>query len=130
MKMTVRAMRPHTGSGSPANAPRPATTTPAATAVPAGTAAPAQAEQPVRTPRIGITLIAAVAFGAEMAVSARYGYARDELYFLAGGYHFAAGYVDQPPLTPVLARLSAALSGNTLVGFRVLPALAWPRWSS
>ena len=59
-----------------------------------------------------------------MMVSARYGYARDELYFLAGGQHPAFGYVDQPPLTPVLARLSAALTGNTLVGFRILPALA------
>jgi len=34
------------------------------------------------------------------------------------------GYVDQPPLTPLLARISAALTGNTLVGFRILPALA------
>jgi hypothetical protein len=59
-----------------------------------------------------------------MAVSARYGYVRDELYFLSAGQHLAFGYVDQPPLTPLLARLGAALGGNTLAGFRVLPALA------
>jgi hypothetical protein len=59
-----------------------------------------------------------------MAVSARYGYVRDELYFLSAGRHLAFGYVDQPPLTPLLARLGAALTGNTLSGFRVLPALA------
>jgi Dolichyl-phosphate-mannose-protein mannosyltransferase len=76
-----------------------------------------------RPPWLGIAAIAAAGFAAEMAVSARYGYARDELYFLAAGHHLAFGYVDQPPLTPLLARISAAAFGNTLVGFRLLPAL-------
>ena len=58
-----------------------------------------------------------------MAVSARYGYVRDELYFLSAGHHLAFGYVDQPPLTPLLARITAALTGGTLAGFRILPAL-------
>ena len=64
------------------------------------------------------------AVAVELAISARYGYVRDELYFLAAGQHLAFGYVDQPPLTPLLARIAAALSGNTLVGLRILPALA------
>jgi Dolichyl-phosphate-mannose-protein mannosyltransferase len=75
------------------------------------------------TPWRAIAIIALVAFGAEMAVSARYGYVRDELYFLSAGRHPAFGYVDQPPLTPLLARLGAAAGGNTLAGLRVLPAL-------
>ena len=92
---------------------------------PAGTErAPAAASGPVQPPWPGIALIAVAAVAVELAVSARYGYVRDELYFLAAGQHLAFGYVDQPPLTPLLARIAAAPSGNTLVGLRILPALA------
>ena len=76
-----------------------------------------------RPPWPGIAAIAAAAFAVEMAVSARYGYARDELYFLAAGHHLAFGYVDQPSLTPLLARVESAVFGNALAGLRVLPAL-------
>jgi len=86
--------------------------------------APVLASRAVRPPWPGIALIAAAAVAVEMAVSARYGYVRDELYFLSAGQHLAFGYVDQPPLTPLLARISAAVTGNTLVGLRILPALA------
>ncbi|HKR69429.1 MAG TPA: glycosyltransferase family 39 protein [Streptosporangiaceae bacterium] len=85
-----------------------------ATAQPAGRA-PA--------PRLGITMIAVAAFLLELAVSGRYGYVRDELYFLAAGKHLAFGYVDQPALTPLIARISADLTGNSLVGLRIVPAL-------
>jgi hypothetical protein len=70
-----------------------------------------------------VWLVAAAAFGLEMVMSARYGYVRDELYFLAAGQHPAFGYVDQPALTPMLARLDVLLTGNTLIGLRALPAL-------
>src|SRR6185437_4804884 len=92
-------------------------------------AAPRQAATPVpaatasRAPWRGIAIIAVAAFAVEMAVSARYGYVRDELYFLSAGRHLAFGYVDQPPLTPLLARAAAVLGGNTVVGLRVVPAL-------
>jgi Dolichyl-phosphate-mannose-protein mannosyltransferase len=74
-------------------------------------------------PRLGITIIAVAAFLLELAVSGRYGYVRDELYFLAAGKHLAFGFVDQPALTPLIARASAELTGNSLVGLRIVPAL-------
>ena len=53
-----------------------------------------------------------------------YGIFRDELYFIVCGDHPAWGYVDQPPLIPLIASWSHALFGNFLVGFRLAPALA------
>ncbi|HEY7016709.1 MAG TPA: glycosyltransferase family 39 protein [Streptosporangiaceae bacterium] len=91
--------------------------------VPAPAPSPVGPPRAAGSPRLAIAVVAALAFGLEMAVSARYGYVRDELYFLAAGQHLAFGYVDQPALTPLLARLDALVSGNTLVGLRALPAL-------
>jgi len=73
-----------------------------------------------------VWLIAAVGYAVEVAVAGRYGYDRDELYFMVAGQHLSAGYVDQPPLTPLLARLCALVTGDTLVGLRALAALGLP----
>ena len=59
-----------------------------------------------------------------LAVSGRYGYHRDEFYFLASGLHPAFGYVDQPPLTPLITRAEYALFGDSLLALRLAPALA------
>ena len=55
--------------------------------------------------------------------SARYGYHRDELYFLAAGHHLAWGYPDQGPLVPFVMRVFDALGGGSLAIERV-PATA------
>jgi len=52
-----------------------------------------------------------------------YGYHRDELYYVASGNHPAWGYVDYPPITPMLARLDASILGNSPWALRLLPSL-------
>jgi len=42
-----------------------------------------------------------------------YGFFRDELYFLVCGHHLAWGYVDQPPLVAIQARVAELLFGIT-----------------
>ena len=68
--------------------------------------------------------VAATVLAVELLLAGRYGVHRDEWYFLVAGHHLAWGYVDQPPLTPALARLSDMLFGGSLLGLRLLPALA------
>jgi Dolichyl-phosphate-mannose-protein mannosyltransferase len=71
-----------------------------------------------------VLLVAGGLLALEMLVAGRYGFHRDELYFLACARHLAWGYVDQPPLVPAVARLSTALFGNSVIGLRLFPALA------
>ncbi|MEV0618436.1 glycosyltransferase family 39 protein [Nonomuraea sp. NPDC050404] len=67
--------------------------------------------------------IAAIVVITLLSLSPWYGYHRDELYFRLLGQTPAWGYFDQPPLTPLLARLSTELFGDTIVGLRIVPAL-------
>jgi 4-amino-4-deoxy-L-arabinose transferase-like glycosyltransferase len=59
-----------------------------------------------------------------LVVATRYGYHRDELYFLEASRHMAWGYVDQPPLSIALIWVSRTLFGDSLLALRVLPAIA------
>ena len=59
-----------------------------------------------------------------LAALTRYGWFRDELYYMASTDHLAWGYVDQPPLSIALLALVRALFGTSLVAVRLVPALA------
>ncbi|GAA1681454.1 glycosyltransferase family 39 protein [Glycomyces endophyticus] len=66
--------------------------------------------------------LASLALAAVLALTnARYDYHRDELYFRM--LDPAWGYVDQPPLTPLLGQASIALFGDTLWALRIPSAL-------
>jgi len=71
-----------------------------------------------------VLLVGGGLFAVLMAFATRYGYHRDELYFRMLGEDVALGYFDTPPLTPMIAKLSIALFGDSVVALRVVPALA------
>jgi 4-amino-4-deoxy-L-arabinose transferase-like glycosyltransferase len=92
-------------------------------AIPAATPArPASVSPSDRVPVLA-WLIAAVFVAVELAVSGRYGFQQDELYFIVAGHHLAFGYVDQPPLAPLLTRITDIL-GVSPTAIRIIPALA------
>lgn len=74
--------------------------------------------------RTEVGAVAAVLGLTLLVFSGRYGYHRDELYFLAAGHHPAFGYPDQPPLVPLLARLMDVLAPGSLVALRLPSTLA------
>ncbi len=71
-----------------------------------------------------VVFFSAVALLAHLLTNGRYGYFRDELYYIACARHLDFGYVDQPPLSILLLRLSQMLFGDSLFSIRLLPALA------
>ena len=90
------------------------------TATPAPATAPTAAEPLVPMgswlAAAGVTLVLA-------ALGGRYGFHRDELYFIEAGHHRAWGYPDQPPLVPLLATAWHDLTGGSLWAFRLVPAV-------
>jgi hypothetical protein len=87
------------------------------------------ARSPLRSALLPAALFAVITFLVHLASSLwgshlGYGFFRDELYFLVCGHHLAWGYVDQPPLVALQARVAEALFGLSPTGIRILSFLA------
>jgi len=77
--------------------------------------------------RFDLRLLAAVAAAKvvlNLAFAGRYGYFRDELYYIACTDHLAWGYVDHPPLSIFILWISRHLIGDSLYAIRLPAALA------
>lgn len=73
-------------------------------------------------PRPSLPLAAAlVTFAFHLVANPHYGFFRDELYFIICGFHPQWGYVDQPPVVPLLAA-GTQLLGHSLFLLRAVPA--------
>jgi hypothetical protein len=68
--------------------------------------------------------VAVAQFVLLVATSTRYGYHRDEMYFITAGTHPAFGYPDQPPLVPLICRAMNQLAPGSLLVLRLPSALA------
>jgi hypothetical protein len=71
-----------------------------------------------------VAVIAAIKLVVHLYAGRHYGYFVDELYYLACAQHLDWGYVDQPPLIAVIAKLARSLVGDSLSAIRLFPALA------
>jgi len=71
-----------------------------------------------------LMVLALVTLALHLSVITRYGYFRDELYYLASTEHLSLGYVDHPPLSIWLLAVVRAMFGFSLVAMRMVPALA------
>jgi len=70
-----------------------------------------------------LILIALGKFALHLATANRYGYFIDELYTIAMGRHVAGGFVDVPPLMPIITGAWTFLFGASLVSIRALAAI-------
>ncbi len=80
-------------------------------------------EKPAAVAWRAVLVVAAARLALHLACAGRYGYFRDELYFLDCGRHLDFGYVDHAPLIGLWARLALALGGS-LVVLRAMAGIA------
>src|ERR1043165_559296 len=80
----------------------------------------------LRNDKSTLTLLAlaALQFVIHLLSSTRYGYFRDEFYYIAASKRLAFGYVDFPPFIALITRLVRMTLGESLFALHLLPALA------
>jgi 4-amino-4-deoxy-L-arabinose transferase-like glycosyltransferase len=71
-----------------------------------------------------LILLAVARLALHLFTNSQYGFHRDELAVIDDARHLAWGYVNYPPLTPLIARVALELFGTSLVGIRFFSALA------
>ena len=72
---------------------------------------------------VPLLLIALLNLAIHLATNGTYGFHTDELYYILSGQHPAFGYVDFPPVTPVLALLNTSVFGISPWTLRLFPAV-------
>ncbi len=65
-----------------------------------------------------------LALAIHLPLIGRYGFFRDEFYYIACSENLAWGYVDHPPLSIALLWLSRQIAGDSILAIRLLPVLA------
>jgi Dolichyl-phosphate-mannose-protein mannosyltransferase len=88
-----------------------------------GSSAPSAQQHSRRTAALLFAGAAAGVIALHLATNSTLGFHTDELYYLTCGWHPALGYVDFPPIVPLLARLETGLLGVSPWTLRLLPSL-------
>jgi hypothetical protein len=88
-----------------------------------GSSAPPAQQHSRRTAVLLFGGAAAGVIALHLATNSTLGFHTDELYYLTCGLHPALGYVDFPPIVPLLARLETGLLGVSPWTLRLLPSL-------
>jgi len=75
--------------------------------------------------KITLALVASACFLLHLItnLTGAYGFFRDELYYIACSDHLAWGYVDQPPFSLYVLKLSRLIFGDSLTAIRLVPVL-------
>jgi len=73
---------------------------------------------------VQVGLLAGAVLALHLATNAQYDFHRDSLYYMDSARHPAWGYVDYPPVTPMIARFSLWVFGVSVWGLRFWPSLA------